>query len=220
MAGKVLVEAITVASYRVNTYIVACPHTRAGVIIDPGGEAQRLLNHVDRLALNITHILNTHGHADHVGANATLQNTLHAPVCMHRADALFFADDINRQRMASDPGPAPPGAADILLEDREILPLGNTSIEVIHTPGHTPGSVCYRIEDLLFTGDTLFVGAVGRTDLRGGSLPNLLESLARNIITLPPQTKVYPGHDYGDTPTSTISREMKQNPYITDFILP
>ena len=96
--------------------------------------------------------------------------------------------------------------------------MGHLRIEVIHTPGHSPGSVCYYVNGNLFTGDTLFVGDVGRTDLAGGSLDTLLDSL-RRIIDLPPETIVRPGHNYGETPTSTLSWEMEENPYITDFIL-
>jgi len=92
-------------------------------------------------------------------------------------------------------------------------------MEVIHTPGHTPGSVCYLAEGNLFTGDTLFVGAAGRTDLAGASLNTLLESIENRLLTLPESTVIWPGHDYGDTPCSTLEREMKENIYITDFIL-
>lgn len=90
---------------------------------------------------------------------------------------------------------------------------------LIHTPGHTPGSVCFLANGNLFTGDKLFVSAVGRTDLTGGSLDTLLESLEKRLIILPGETVIWPGHDYGDTPTSTIAREMEENPYITDFLL-
>ncbi len=92
-------------------------------------------------------------------------------------------------------------------------------MKVLHTPGHTPGCICLYADGNVFTGDTLFVGAVGRTDLPGGSLDILLDSLKKQLITLPPETIVWPGHDYGETPTSTIGREMQENPYITDFIL-
>jgi len=97
--------------------------------------------------------------------------------------------------------------------------VGTLNIEVIHTPGHTPGSVCYLVGGNLFTGDTLFVGVAGRTDLIGGSLNTLIKSIEKKLIVLPKQTIVWPGHDYGESPTSTIGREMEGNPYITDFIL-
>jgi glyoxylase-like metal-dependent hydrolase (beta-lactamase superfamily II) len=116
-------------------------------------------------------------------------------------------------------GLPPPDPADIRLKDEDIVEVGTLKVKVIHTPGHTPGSVCYLVDGNLFCGDTLFVGAVGRTDLIGGSLETLLESLEKRLIVLPKETTVWPGHDYGDTPTSTMGREMEENPYITDFIL-
>jgi glyoxylase-like metal-dependent hydrolase (beta-lactamase superfamily II) len=105
------------------------------------------------------------------------------------------------------------------LHDGDVLQIGVVEIHVIHTPGHTPGSVCFLVEGNLFTGDTLFVGAVGRTDLIGASLDELLQSLEQKLLPLPGGTVVWPGHDYGDTPFSTLGREMEENPYVTDFIL-
>jgi hydroxyacylglutathione hydrolase len=109
--------------------------------------------------------------------------------------------------------------ADRWFADGERLPLGESMIHVLHTPGHTPGSCCFLIEGNLITGDTLFVGDVGRTDLKGGSLDRLIQSIETKLLPLPDDTRVWPGHDYGDRPTSTIGSEKKENPYITDFIL-
>jgi glyoxylase-like metal-dependent hydrolase (beta-lactamase superfamily II) len=105
------------------------------------------------------------------------------------------------------------------LKDGDLLEVGTLVIKVIHTPGHSPGSVCFYVQGNLFTGDTLFVGAAGRTDFTGGSLDTLIESIREKILVLPKETVIRPGHDYGDTSTSTIGREMEDNPYITDFIL-
>ena len=113
--------------------------------------------------------------------------------------------------------PSPP--ADVLLQDGDTIPFGNHKLTVIHTPGHSPGGICLYGENNLFTGDTLFVGAVGRTDLPGGSLQTMLDSIKEKILALPDDTIVWPGHDYGGSPTSTIAREKKQNIYITDFEL-
>lgn len=124
-----------------------------------------------------------------------------------------------KEQSSKELGLPPPDPADKSLKDGEVLEVGSLGIEVIHTPGHTPGSVCFHVNGNLFTGDTLFVGAVGRTDLTGGSLDTLLESLEKRVIVLPKDTVIWPGHDYGETPTSTIGREIKENPYITDFIL-
>ena len=219
MAVEPIVASLKIPPFEVNTYIVVCPQTGASAVIDPAGEPERILALIKEKSAHITLILNTHGHADHVQANEALKRASGAPVCMHAEDDLFFTDPERRERIEHELGlpPAPP--ADRLLADGDILELGSLRVEVIHTPGHTPGSVCFKVNGHLFTGDTLFVGDVGRTDLSGGSLDRLIQSLASRIIDLPPETVVWPGHDYGETPTSTIGRERAENPYITDFIL-
>lgn len=103
------------------------------------------------------------------------------------------------------------------MTDGDVIRIGKTGLKVIHTPGHTPGAICLYGEGNLFTGDTLFVGAVGRTDMKGGSFETLLDSL-KKLLTLPPETRVWPGHDYGDAPVSTLARERETNPYITGFL--
>lgn len=201
------------------TYLVVCPHTRETVIIDPAGEEDKLLALIKTEGFKVKYILNTHGHSDHVLGNPKLKEILNVPVCMHEADDRFFSDQAVREKSSKELGLPPPDPADIRLKDEDIVEVGTLKIKVIHTPGHTPGSVCYLVDGNLFCGDTLFVGAVGRTDLIGGSLETLLESLEKRLIALPKETIVWPGHDYGDTPTSTMGREMEENPYITDFIL-
>jgi glyoxylase-like metal-dependent hydrolase (beta-lactamase superfamily II) len=138
---------------------------------------------------------------------------------MHEADDRFFNDPSVREKSSHELGLPPSDPVDIKLKDGDVLEVGTLNIEVIHTPGHTPGSVCYLVGENLFTGDTLFVGAAGRTDLIGGSLNTLIKSIEKKLIVLPKHTIVWPGHDYGETPSSTIGREMEENPYITDFIL-
>ena len=201
------------------TYLVACPHTREAVIIDPAGEEDKLLAIIQTEGVRVKYILNTHGHADHVLGNPKLKEVLNVPVCMHEADDRFFSDKAVREKSSKELGLPPPDPADIRLKHEDTVEIGTLKITVIHTPGHTPGSVCYLVDGNLFSGDTLFVGAAGRTDLIGGSFETLLESLEKRLIVLPKETTVWPGHDYGDTPTSTMGREMEENPYITDFIL-
>jgi hydroxyacylglutathione hydrolase len=216
---KTIVKQILLGPFQVMTYLVACPHTREAVIIDPAGEEDKILDLIQTQGMKVKYILNTHGHSDHVLGNAKLKEILKVPVCMHEADDRFFSDKAVREKSSKELGLPPPDPADIRLKDEDTVEVGTLKITVIHTPGHTPGSVCYLIDGNLFCGDTLFVGAAGRTDLIGGSLETLLESLERRLIVLPKETIVWPGHDYGDTPTSTIGREMQENPYITDFIL-
>jgi glyoxylase-like metal-dependent hydrolase (beta-lactamase superfamily II) len=210
---------LVTGGYRVNTYLVSCRATGEGVVIDPGGEPDRILAAIQSAGLTIKYILNTHGHADHRLANILLQQALHVPVCMHEADDAFFARPEIHEISAKELGLSVQGGADIRLTDGDLLPVGRLEILVIHTPGHSPGSVCFLAAGNLFTGDTLFVGDVGRSDLTGGSFATLLKSIKDRIIVLPPQTIIHPGHDYGETPTSTLAWELRENPYITDFIL-
>ena len=205
--------------FQVLTYLVACPQICDAVIIDPAGDEDKLLALIETRSLRVKYILNTHGHADHVLGNPKLKNLLKIPVCMHEADDKFFNDPSVREKSSHKLGLPPPDPVDIKLKDGDVLEVGTLNIEVIHTPGHTPGSVCYLAGENLFTGDTLFVGAAGRTDLIGGSLNTLIKSIEKKLIVLPKQTIVWPGHDYGESPSSTIGREMEENPYITDFIL-
>jgi glyoxylase-like metal-dependent hydrolase (beta-lactamase superfamily II) len=154
----------------------------------------------------VLHLLHTHGHPDHTSGGRELRALTGGVLAMHRADAEFFGS------------PHEP-LAETLLEDGQELALGELTVRVIHTPGHTPGSVCYLVGGNLFTGDTLFVGAVGRTDLEGASMDELLASIEHKILPLPDDTVILPGHDYGETPTSTLAWERRENPFITDFIL-
>jgi glyoxylase-like metal-dependent hydrolase (beta-lactamase superfamily II) len=216
---KIIIKQIPVEPFKVLTYLVACPKSCDAVIIDPAGDEDKLLTLVETRNLRVKYILNTHGHTDHVLGNQKLKNLLKIPVCMHESDDRFFNDPIVREKSSHELGLLPPNSVDIKLKDGDILKVGTLNIEVIHTPGHTPGSVCYLTGGNLFTGDTLFVGAAGRTDLIGGSLKTLIESIEKKLIVLPKQTIIWPGHDYGESPSSTIGREMEDNPYITDFIL-
>jgi hydroxyacylglutathione hydrolase len=214
-----MIRQLLIGPFAVFTYIVACPQTKEGVIIDPAGENEKILSALKEEGIRVRYILNTHGHADHVMGNEALRVKISAPTCMHEADNRFFSRDGMRELSMKELGLPPAGAVEMELKDGDLLEVGTLVIKVIHTPGHSPGSVCYYLEGNLFTGDTLFVGAAGRTDLTGGSLDTLIDSIGKKILGLPKETVIWPGHDYGDTPTSTIGREMEENPYITDFIL-
>ncbi|MFO7555525.1 MAG: MBL fold metallo-hydrolase [Desulfobacterales bacterium] len=217
--NRPIIKQIPAGPFQVLTYLVACPKSRNAVIIDPAGDEDKILAVIQTEYLRVKYILNTHGHADHVLGNHKLKSLLNVPVGMHEADDTFFADPDIREISSQELGMTPADPADIRLKDKDVLEMGTIRIEVIHTPGHTPGSVCYLVGENLFSGDTLFVGAAGRTDLVGGSLDTLIESIEKKLIVLPKQTILWPGHDYGESPTSTIGREMEENPYITDFIL-
>jgi hydroxyacylglutathione hydrolase len=217
--SDVIIKQIMVGGFEVFTYIVACPKTRQAVVIDPAGEDEKILSLIGEEGFRVKYILNTHGHADHVLANQHLKKALSVPTCIHQLENEFFSQKEVRDLSAAEMGLQPPEPADMALKEGDVLKVGTLEVRVIHTPGHTPGSVCYLVDGNLFTGDTLFVGSAGRTDLVGGSLDMLVGSIAKKILPLPKDTVIWPGHDYGDTPTSTIAREMEENVYITDFIL-
>ena len=215
----IIVRQIPAGPFEVFTYLVACPVKKEGVIIDPAGEEEKIAAIVDKEKVAVKYILNTHGHADHILANRALKTLMDAPTAMHRDDAAFFAREEVQKATSKEFGLPPQPPPDMKLTHGDILKIGDLEMRVIHTPGHTPGSVCYLVAGNLFTGDTLFVGAVGRTDLKGSSLDTLLNSLKDKLIVLPGETIIWPGHDYGESPTSTMSREIKENPYITDFLI-
>ncbi len=217
--SEIIIKSLVVGEFMVNTYIVACITSGIGIIIDPAGEVDRIRAEVDNAGLSIKYILNTHGHGDHVIGNHDLKEMFKAEVCIHGIDDDFFQEPQVMAVSQSELGLCGPPPCNIRLNHGDVINAGGLSIQVIHTPGHTPGSVCYKIADNLFTGDTLFVGAAGRTDLIGGSLDILIESIEAQILPLPKETIIWPGHDYGETPTSTLAREMEENVYITDFIL-
>ncbi len=212
------IETLIVGPLAVCCYVVWCPKTRKAVVIDPGGEAQRIFSKIKELELEVVWILGTHGHADHVAAAEELKRLTSAPYALHRADDEFFRSPEGVSLFASWGFPPNPPADETFEDGREFY-FGEVSLRVIHTPGHSPGSVCfYDGGSVVFTGDTLFVGAVGRGDLPGGNYFQMMESIKEKLLVLPDETVVYPGHDYGETPTSTIGYEKRHNPFIMEFM--
>jgi glyoxylase-like metal-dependent hydrolase (beta-lactamase superfamily II) len=174
------------------SYIVGCENTRRALVIDPGSDVERIVSEAEKENLEIVTIVNTHGHGDHTAGNAKLKARTGAQIIIHELDGDRYSD------------------ADVRLTDEKSLQLGEITFDVINTPGHTPGGICLHAQGNLFTGDTLFVGDSGRTDLPGGDRPTLGKSI-RRLMKLPDHTVVWPGHDYGPTPSSTIGWEKRNN---------
>jgi hydroxyacylglutathione hydrolase len=206
------IKQLTVGEMGVCCYIVGCTKTGKCVVIDPGGDEERILAEVKRAGLTIDYIIATHGHPDHVCGNRRLKEASGAPIVMHEADVVFFSRlDVVKYFSMLGLEASPP--ADIQVLGGDVITIGEEKLQVIHTPGHTPGGIClYNIPDL-FTGDTLFVGGLGRTDFPGGSHQELIASITTQLLTLPPETVVWPGHGYGGN-RSTIGEEKRSNPYI------
>jgi len=212
-----IIRSRTVGVLAVRAYIIGCPETREAVIVDPAGSERELAASIEKEGLHLIAIVNTHGHPDHTAGNALMKKLTGAPVLMHDADDRLFRDpSVAAVFRAWGFEPHPP--ADRYISDGEELRVGTLSFRVIHTPGHSPGSICLYGHGHLVTGDTLFVGAAGRTDLPGGSFDTLLASLRDRIAPLPDDTIILPGHDYGSTPTSTIGREKRENSFLMQAI--
>lgn len=193
-------------------YIISCPETKTAAIVDPGGDEGRILEEVKAAGLTVKYIIATHGHPDHVHSNRSLKEETGAEIIMHEDDDDFFnKPEVKSYFSMLGLEASPP--ADIRVKEGDEIVLGNQTLKVIHTPGHTPGGMCLYDGSNLITGDTLFVGGLGRTDFPGGSHPELLESIRKKLLTLPEDTIVWPGHGYGGT-QSTIGTEKRTNPFL------
>jgi len=190
------IKQMTVGMMGVCCYIVACEETKQGAIIDPGGNEDEILAACNQEGITVKYIINTHGHPDHVCGNARLKSATNAEIVMHAADADFFGQDKVELFFSQLGLPASP-PVDKRVEDGDKLTFGNESLEVILTPGHTPGGICLYSHPNLFTGDTLFAGGVGRIDFPGGNTQQLMTSIKERLLPLPPETIVWPGHGYG-----------------------
>lgn len=199
---------LEVGELQTNTYLFYSALSRRCFIIDPGAEAGKIIGLIEREKLDPLAVILTHGHADHVGAAAELLSHFHIPLWIYEADEKTMRSQANREFAAMFAMALPP-AAERLLTDGETIGADDLTLTVIHSPGHTPGSILLQSGELLFTGDTLFQGDVGRTDLPGGDAEQLQRSLAK-IREFPATTIILPGH--GET--STMERELKTNPYL------
>ena len=207
------VRMFTVGPLAENTFLVRAEGSDQAVMVDPGDEAPRLLAGLEESGAELAAILLTHTHIDHVGAVAPLARETGAPVHCPRAEAFMLAD-IASWTPFGFPA-AEPYDADVLLDGGERLELAGLGIDVLFTPGHSPGHVSYSIpsEQALFSGDVLFQQSIGRTDLPGGDGPMLMRSIARLLETLPDETRVHPGH----MALTTLGRERTQNPFLAQF---
>jgi glyoxylase-like metal-dependent hydrolase (beta-lactamase superfamily II) len=197
----------------VFAYVVYDPDSGDSVVIDPSCSPEKILKTVKENSLNVKAVVNTHGHADHTCGNYYIINETSAPLYIHKEDAALLAKFSSKMFSRALGGKGSP-VPDYFLEDGQKINAGTLSLKVIHTPGHTKGGICIYDGTNLFTGDTLFTGDIGRTDLPGGSLEELKQSIKEKLLTLPDNTLVWPGHNYGNEKFSTIEREKRTNPYL------
>lgn len=203
-------ERIPVGLYATNCYIIGCEDTLEGVVFDPGGEARAILDKIKRHNLRIKYIIITHGHFDHIGALKEVKDQTGAQVAVHRDDRGMLVNP--RKSLSSLVGDkTEPVEPDLLLQDGDELQVGNIILKVLHTPGHTPGGISVVVNNqLLISGDTLFAGSIGRTDLPGGDFDTLIDSIKTKLLQLGAEMKVYPGHG----PATTIAAEKARNPFL------
>jgi hydroxyacylglutathione hydrolase len=204
-------EHLTVGPLQCNCFILGDETTRDAIVVDPGDEADRILALVGRHRLTVKTIVQTHAHFDHVGASGPLREATGAEVCLHRSDTSLYEHLAMQAQLFGVPVPK---AAPVSrwYDHGEEIKAGGMVLGVIHTPGHTPGSVCLLMaaDGMLFSGDTLFCGGIGRTDLWGGSYEQIMQSITTRLLTLPDDTVVYPGHG----PETTIGDERRANPFV------
>ena len=233
-------EHLTVGPLQCNCFILGDEATREAIVIDPGDEADRILAQVNRHRLTVRTIVQTHAHFDHVGASGPLREATGAEICLHRGDTFLYEHLAMQAQLFGVPVPK---AAPVSrwYDHGEEVKAGGMKLGVIHTPGHTPGSVCLLLDvgaranspqansplpphpgplvyhpsasdtpAVLFSGDTLFCGGIGRTDLWGGSYEQIMQSITSRLLSLPDETVVYPGHG----PETTIGDERRTNPFV------
>jgi glyoxylase-like metal-dependent hydrolase (beta-lactamase superfamily II) len=211
-----LLETRAVEPFFKNGYVVGCPDTREGIVIDPGDEVELLLQAVAEQRLDIRYILLTHAHLDHITGVGRAKAALNVPVGLHREDDFLYRAVV-QQGLAFGFKVEPQPPVDFYYDGNPLF-FGNYGVRVRHTPGHCPGGVCLEVglregkDRVLFVGDTLFAGSIGRTDLPGGDTATLLRSIKEVLLSYPDDTPVYSGHG---VPT-TIGRERRSNPFLAE----
>ncbi len=204
-----IIKTLAVGPIMANCFILGCEETLEAAVIDPGDEADRILQALAESNLTTKLIINTHGHFDHVGANKRLNKVTGAPILIHPLDAPLLnqlANSAAAWGMTAENSPAP----DRELQDGDEVTFGKVLLKVIHTPGHTPGGISLYTDSEVFVGDTLFAGSIGRTDFPGGSFETLQASIQQKLFALRDDLKVYPGHNQ----TTTIGVEKRTNPFV------
>jgi len=211
---------VEVGFHAVFAYLIGDPETKEAAVVDPADDIDLLVSLARDNDLKIKYILNTHGHVDHVMGNAEMKEKTGARIVIHAEEADYLERIGDYWLQAFDARRSPP--ADDVLRDGDLFRVGGIAWQVLHTPGHTPGGICLYHADygICLTGDTLFVGSVGRTDGPRASWPELFESIKTRLLVLPDETEIFPGHNYGFSPTSTIGEERVSNPFVNGTLDP
>jgi glyoxylase-like metal-dependent hydrolase (beta-lactamase superfamily II) len=199
---------LVVGPIQANCYILGCERTKEAAVIDPGGDVDKILMTLTKDKLHCVYIINTHGHFDHTGDNKRLKEVTGAKLVIHRADAPMILDQGSSGGMWGmkvEDSPPP----DFYVEERNVITFGDISLQVLHTPGHSPGGISLVSDKMVFVGDSLFAGSIGRTDLPGGDYEELIRNVKEKIFPLGDDIVIYPGHG----PKTTVGREKRSNPF-------
>lgn len=208
-----LIATFPVGPLGCNCSIIACPETKEAAVVDPGGDADKIIDLLSEKGLKVTHLLHTHAHFDHIAGSRAMRERTGAKICLHKGDSWLY-ENLNMQGSLFGFNFDKPLPVDCYLEDEEEITIGKLKTKVLHTPGHTPGSLCFSLEEkesVLFAGDTLFQQSIGRTDLWGGSFEDIIKSIKGRLFTLDDSTSVVAGHG----PNTTIFNERRTNPFVS-----
>lgn len=217
--SELFFETFPVGAFQCNCSIIADPKSGEAIVVDPGDEAARILAELKKSGLSVKYLVHTHAHIDHIMATASLKEKTGAAICLNRGDQFLYDNIAMQGEFLGLQVTEPVKPVTQYLEHGDDVSCAGLRLKVLHTPGHTPGSICFhwqgvelggQRQDILFSGDTLFAGSIGRTDLWGGDFDQIISSIRSKLLTLDGQTQVIPGHG----PLTTITREAKSNPFL------